>query len=194
MSRTAKYLGLTVLVLMIAALGASSVFAQTATPPTTPTTPQAHGGGFGRGGMMCGQTGLDAAAKALNMTTEELTAQLWGGQTLSGLAEKASVDIATVQSAVQAACQQAQIDAINQAVTDGRITQANADWLIEGIQKGYIGGGKGAGFGGGFGMGFKFGMEMGGRGHRGFGVPKSTPPNSGTTPNNGTTTPNSFQF
>jgi hypothetical protein len=186
MSRTIKYLGLTVLVLMIAALGVSSVFAQTPTPPATTTTPYAHGG-FGRGGMMCGQAGLDAAAKALNMTADELKAQLWGGQTLSGLAEKAGVGIADVQAAVQAACQQAQIDAINQAVKDGKITQANADWLIEGIQKGYIGGGK-FGFGG-------FGMEMGGRGGRGFhgfGVPKGTAPS--TTPDGGSTSPSRYVF
>ena len=185
MSRTTKYLGLAVLVLMIAALGVSSAFAQTATPPATTTAPQAHGGFGGRG--MCGQAGLDAAAKALKMTSDELKAQLWGGQTLSGLAEKAGVDIATVQSAVQAACQQAQIDAINQAVKDGKITQANADWLIEGIEKGYIGSGKGG-----------FGMEMGGRGmggHHGFGgfgAPKGTAPDS-TTPS-GTTSPSRFVF
>jgi hypothetical protein len=192
MSRATKYLGLTVLVLMIAALGVSSAFAQTATPPATTNTPQTHGGFGGRG--MCGQAGLDAAAKALKMTSEELKAQLWGGQTLSGLAEKAGVDIATVQSAVQAACQQAQIDAINQAVKDGKITQALADWLIEGIDKGYIGG-KG-GFGMRFGMGF--GMEMGGRGGRGFhgfggfGAPNGTAPN--TTPNSGSTSPSRYVF
>ncbi len=185
MSRTVKYLGLTLLILAIAALGVSSVFAQTPTPPTN--TPPAGGRFVGRG--VCGQAGLDAAAKALKMTTQELTAQLWGGQTLSGLAEKAGVDIATVQSAVQAACQQAQIDAINQAVKDGKITQANADWLIEGIQKGYIGSKGGFGFG--------FGM-MGGRGmwgHRGFGgfgMPKGAAPNS-TTPN-GTTSPSRYIF
>jgi hypothetical protein len=189
MSRTTKILGLTVLVLAIAALGVSSVFAQTATPPTQ-TTPQTRGAGFMRGGV-CGQTGLDAAANALKMTADELKAQLWGGQTLAGLADKAGVDIATVQSAVQAACQQAQIDAINQAVKDGKLTQANADWLIEGIQKGYIGGGKG-----GFEMGFGgFGMGMGGRGHRGFGgfgMPKGTAPS--TTPNNGSTSPSRYVF
>lgn len=189
MSRATKYLGLTVLVLMIAALGVSSAFAQTATPPATTNTPQAHGGGFGGRGI-CGQAGLDAAAKALKLTTEELTAQLWGGQTLSALAEKAGVELTAVQSAVQAACQQAQIDAIKQAVTDGKITQANADWLIEGIQKGYIGGSKG-GFGG-------FGMDMGGRGGRGhhgfggFGVPNGTAPNA--TPNSGSTSPSRYTF
>src|SRR5512139_427594 len=189
MSRTNKILGLAILVLAMAALGVSSVFAQTPTPPATTNTPQMHGGFGGRG--MCGQAGLDAAAKALKMTSDELKAQLWGGQTLSGLAEKAGVDIATVQSAVQAACQQAQIDAIKQAVTDGKLTQANADWLIEGIQKGYIGSGKGGfGFGG-------FGMEMGGRGGRGhgfggFGAPNSTTPN--TTPNSGSTSPSRYTF
>jgi hypothetical protein len=185
MSRFTKYLGVAALVLIVTALGVGAVFAQTPTPPTTNNTPQMRAG-FVRGGV-CGQAGLDAAAKALNMTSQELSAQLWGGQTLSGLAEKAGVDIATVQSAVQAACQQAQIDAINQAVKDGKITQANADWLIEGIQKGYIGG-KG---------GFGFGMEMGGRGfmgHPGFGrfrAPKGTAPS--TTPN-GTTSPSRFTF
>ena len=189
MSRITKYLGLTALVLIVTALGVGAVFAQTTTPPATTTTPQMHGG-FGRGGM-CGQAGLDAAAKALKMTTEELTAQLWGGQTLSGLADKAGVKITDVQSAVQAACQQAMKDAINQAVKDGKITQANADWLIEGIDKGYIGGK------GGMGMGFGFGMEKGGRGMRGhgfggFGAPNGTAPNA--TPNNGSTSPSRYVF
>ncbi len=174
-----KTIGWLVMGAIVVALALSVVpaFAQTATPPAAPTMR----GGFGRGGTqsVCGQAGLDAAAKALKMTSTDLSAQLWGGQTLSGLADKAGVKLTDVQSTVQAACQQAQIDAINQAVKDGKITQANADWLIEGITKGYIGGK------GGFGMGF--GMEMGGRGGRGgfghgFGVPKGTTPN-GTTPN-----------
>ena len=177
MFRSKKIVGLAAAIAIIAALGiASAVFAQTATPPTTP---QARAGMM-RGGA-CGQAGLDAAAKALKLTTTELQAQLWGGQTLSGLADKAGVKLADVQSAVQAACQQAQIDAINQAVKDGTLTQAKADWLIEGITKGYIGGQGGFGFGG-FGMG-KGGFEMGGRGHGfggKFGAPRGTTP---TTPN-----------
>jgi len=185
MFRSKKIVGLAAVIAIIAALGiASAVFAQTATPPTTP---QAHSGMVRGAQGVCGQAGLDAAAKALKLSTTDLKAQLWGGQTLSGLADKAGVKIADVQSAVQAACQQAQLDAINQAVKDGKLTQANADWLIEGIQKGYIGKG-------GFGLAGKGGFGMGGRGfgHR-FGAPKGTTPN-GTTPNSGTTTPNSFQF
>jgi hypothetical protein len=195
-----KISGWIVIGVMVAALafGVIPAFAQTATPPATATAPQAHAAGFGGRGGMCGQAGLDAAAKALKLTTTELQAQLWGGQTLSGLADKAGVKLADVQSAVQAACQQAQIDAINQAVKDGTLTQANADWLIEGIQKGYIGGGKG-GFGMGFEMGGKGGFEMGGRGGRGhgmggFGAPQGTTPN-GTTPNSGgSTSPSRYTF
>ncbi len=76
MSRITKYLGVTALVLIVTALGVGAVFAQTATPPATANTPQMHGG-FGRGGI-CGQAGLDAAAKALKMTTEELTGAVVG--------------------------------------------------------------------------------------------------------------------
>ena len=191
MSRIKKYLGLIALVLIVAGLGVGAVFAQTATPPATGNTPQMRGG-FGHGAM-CGQAGLDAAAKALNMTSTDLQAQLWGGQTLSGLADKAGVKITDVQSAVQAACQQALKDAINQAVKDGKITQDKANWLIEGIDKGFIGGQ------GGFGFGFGFGMKMGGRGmmgiHPGFGgfrAPGSTAPS--TTPNNGSTSPSRNTF
>ena len=90
-----KTLGWIVIGVMVAALaiGVVPAFAQTATPPATSTAPQARGGFGGRGGMMCGQAGLDAAAKALKLTTTELQAQLWGGQTLSGLADKAGVEV-----------------------------------------------------------------------------------------------------
>ncbi len=186
MSRLTKYVGLAVLVGAIAALTISSaVFAQTPTPPASTTRP-AFGGGFGRG--LCGQAGLDAAASALKMTSAELSAQLWGGNTLSALAAKAGIDIQTVQSAVQAACTQSIKNAIQQAVTSGRMTQAQADWLNEGLDKGYWGPQ------GGFGFGFGFGMGRGwGHGFGGFRGPKGANPN-GTTPNGGTTSPSRFIF
>lgn len=188
MNRLAKYAGLATLVALVAALAISSTVAAQTPTPTTPQGPMARGGFGGRG--LCGQAGLDAAAKALKMTTDELTAQLWGGQTLSGLADKAGVKITDVQSAVQTACQQAQKDAIQQAVKDGKISQAQADWLIEGLDKGYWGGEKG-----GFGFGFGFEGFGGGRGHHGFGgfgMPKGNAPS--TTPNSGTTSPSRFVF
>ncbi len=194
-----KYVGLMTLVAIVAALGISSVaFAQSSTTPTpaaptAPTAPMGHrGGGFG----LRSQAALDAAAKALGMTADELSAQLWGGKTLAAIADEKKVDIADVQKAVEAAELAEMKTAIQDAVKAGTITQAKADWLIEGLDKGYWGD-KSGGLGfdmkpGGFGMApGGFGMEPGGRGgrggHGGFGMPPS-----GTAPNgNGTTTPNS---
>ncbi len=95
------------------------------------------GGRFGRG--LCGPAGLEAAAKALNMTPEELSTQLWGGRTLADLAEKAGVDLQKVRDAVNQACVQALKDAIEQAVRDGRLTREQADWLLQGLDRGYWG-------------------------------------------------------
>jgi hypothetical protein len=95
------------------------------------------------------------------MTADELSTQLWGGKSLADLADEASVDLQAVQDAVTAACQQATREAIEQAVTDGTITRAHADWLLEGLEAGYWGGASG-----GFGLGPH---GFGGFGGRGFG-------------------------
>jgi len=143
-----------------------TAMAQTVAP--TPSAPQilACGGwGWGKGG--CGQAGLEAAAKALGMTADQLSTQLWGGRTLADLAREKGVDLQTVRDAVDAACKQAVRDAIAQAVTDGRLSQEQANWLLEGLDRGYWGS-RGFGFGWrGFGRGF----------HPRWGVPKvpSTP-------------------
>lgn len=193
-----KYLGLATLVAVVAALGISSAaMAQSSTTPTpsAPTAPTApsgaplwHHGGFG----LRSQAALDAAAKALGMTSDELQAQLWGGKTLAAIADEKGVDIADVQKAVEAAQLAEMKTAIQDAVKAGTLTQDKANWLIEGLDKGYWGAGKDAGFG------FGFGMRMGGRGHGGFGF--GTPPtapnsnNGTTTPNSGTTTPSGLVF
>ena len=111
-----------------------------------------RGFGFGRG--LGGQAGLEAAAKALGMTADELSTQLWGGRTLADLADKAGVDLQTVRDAVDAACQAATQDAIKQAVADGDLSQEQADWMLEGLDKGFFPSGQGFGFGRGWGRGW----------------------------------------
>ncbi|HJW84277.1 MAG TPA: hypothetical protein VJ754_08225 [Anaerolineae bacterium] len=178
MIRLRTYFGVAVLVAIVAALGISSVASAQVGTSAAPAARFAHGGGFGRG--MCGQAGLDAIAKALDMTSEELSAQLWGGRTLADLADKAGVDLLSLQTAMQTACTEATKAAIEQAVEDGSLTREHADWLLEGIEKGYWGGGMhGFGFGG---RGFGRGGFHGGAGFRGFGFPNSnsvTPGSSG---------------
>ena len=195
MSRFKKFAGIAVLVALVAALGISSVASAQSSvtpPPTAPTAPAAPRDGFGPRGLH-NQAELEAAAKVLGMTADELSAELWGGKTLADIADEKGVAIADVQQAVQAALIEETKTAIAQAVTDGTITQAKADWLIEGLDKGYWGAGAEGDFG--FGMGPGMGGPGGHGGPRGFGGPNGAPP-SGSAPNsnnngssNGTTTP-----
>ena len=103
--------------------------------------------------LRLGSTELDAAAKALDMTTDELTTALKDGKTLQELADAAGVDLETVQDAIQAAHATEMRTQIEQAVTDGNMTQEKADWLLEGLDKGFLDG-RGFGFGGPRGHGF----------------------------------------
>lgn len=136
-----------------------SALAQEETPePETGMVPR-FWGGFGRG--IGGEVGLEAAAEALGMTTDELSNQLWAGKSLADLAEEAGVDLQTLRDAVEAAQVEASRAAIEQAVEDGDLTRDHADWLLEGLDNGYIQGfghggrGHGGGFGGPFGPRFQ---------------------------------------
>ena len=82
------------------------------------------------------------------MTTDELTAALQGGKTLEQVASDQGVDFAKVQEAVKAAHETELRARIEQAVSDGTMTQEKADWLLEGLDKGFL---DGPGFGFGFG-------------------------------------------
>jgi hypothetical protein len=138
--------GLLVALLVIGVIGATSVYAQA--PTNTPLHEGGPGGGRGRG---LGQPELEAAAKVLGMTTDELSTALQSGKTLEELAQTANVDVQDVKDAIQAAHATEMRTRIQQAVTDGTITQENADWLLEGLDKGFIGVPGAFGFGHGFG-------------------------------------------
>ena len=186
MFRMKKLLGIAVLVGVVAALGISSVASaqSSVTPtPTAPTEQAAPPDGRGPRGLHS-QAALEAAAKVLGMTADELSAELWGGKTLSDIAEEKGVDIADVKAAVEAAQIAETKTAINQAVTDGTITQAKADWLLAGLDKGYWGPGAKGDFG--FGMGPEMGGPGGHGGPRGGGPmgapPSDAAPDSSTAP------------
>jgi len=161
MSTLGKLAGKTISLVALGALAAAlglGAFAYVQTTEAASTSAvTAHLGGGGRGGV-CGEAGLAAAAEALGMTAEEVQTALQSGSTLAELAEEAGLDATTVQAAVTEACR-AQVEAnIEQAVTDGTITRAHADWLLEGLEQGFWGPGSTTGRG--FGIGF---------GDRGFG-------------------------
>lgn len=155
-------LGLVALVGLLGLLMAAPAFAQGNPPPTTPTPGSGQGLGLGRGwgrgfGFARGFGGFggswatfDAVAEALGLTPEQLFSELHSGKTLEEIAEEKGVDIQKVYEAARAARVQQMKDAIRQAVEEGRMTQEQADWLLEGLEKGYFPMGRGFGFGRGF--------------------------------------------
>jgi hypothetical protein len=160
--------GLLAALLVVGVAGATGVFAQ--------STTISHGGPGGGRGLRAGTPEFEAAAEALNMTADELTTALQSGKTLEQIAADQGVDYADVQEAIQAAHATEMRDRIQQAVEDGTITQENADWLLEGIDKGFIGVPGAFGFGG---------------HHGGFGPGKGFDPNQPSLPQPAQPTPQS---
>ena len=146
--------GLLVALLVVGVIGATNTFAQGSYDLTQHgRSPGGPGGpGTGRG---LGQAELEAAAKVLGMTADEVSTALQSGKTLQDLADEAGVAIEDVQAAIQAVHVTELRERIAQAVEDGTITQENADWLLEGLDKGYIGVPGAFGFGGRHGPGPK---------------------------------------
>ena len=133
--------GLLVALLVVGVIGARGAYAQSSTSTLL------HGRGPG-GGRGLGLVELQVAAEALEMTTDELITALQSGKTLEQVAEDAGVDLQDVQDAIRAAHETELRARIEQAVSDGTMTQEKADWLLKGLEKGFL---DGPGFGFGFG-------------------------------------------
>jgi hypothetical protein len=84
----------------------------------------------GRGGKFGGAS-LDAAAQALGVTTAELRQALRDGKTIADVAKEKNVELQKVIDAVVADA----TTRLNQAVTDGKLTRAQADARIAQLQE-----------------------------------------------------------
>ena len=82
-------------------------------------------GGMGRGGFAGGNTEMDAAAAKLGMTTLDLMTELRAGKSLADVAKEKGVDAGELKTAIITAV----TTQIDQAVTAGKLTQAQADQL-----------------------------------------------------------------
>jgi hypothetical protein len=80
--------------------------------------------------MTGGPALMDATAKALGLTSEELRTQVQSGKTITEIAASKKVDLKTVQAAVIAAYK-TQLEA---AVKAGKLTQAQADERLKAAQ------------------------------------------------------------
>jgi len=180
MKKLAVVVGALALVTALGVFAAGAVGAQTATPPSQGMPPTgmrgAPPGGPGSDFFGGSTAAFDAQAKVLNLTPTQLFEQLHSGKTLTEIAGAQGVDLTKVQDAAKAVQTQATKDRISQAVKDGSMTQDQADWLLVGLEKGYMDGGPGFGpFGGGHMMG---GMGPGPRGGGAPGAPgaQAAPP------------------
>ncbi len=88
-------------------------------------------GGFG--GMMAGTQSslLSVAAEELGMTLDELTAELQDGKTIADVAAEKGVEPQAIADAFLAQ----RAEWLAGAVADGRITQQQADWMLENMQE-----------------------------------------------------------
>ena len=184
---TTKKLALTLtaiaLVTSIGVATAGTALAQTATPPaqTTPdgTTTQPKHDDFGLGrafGFRGDSSSFDVVAEKLGMSPAELFEALHGGKTLSEIATEKGVDLATIETALNANRVTETKARLAQAVEDGTMTQEEADWWTTGIDKGWVAGGRG-----------DFGLKGGGGHHGRGGFERGTAPGTTpTTPSTGT--------
>lgn len=137
--------GLLAIAMLFGAASVTTAYAQDGTP-ATPVAGQ-DGDKHGHGGRGMGETELAAAAQVLGMTADEVSAALKAGKTLEDLAATAGVDIQDVNDAISAVHAEEMRASIAAGVADGSISQEKADWLLEGLDKGFLDG-HGFGFGG----------------------------------------------
>jgi hypothetical protein len=146
--------GLLAVAILFGTASVTTAYAQDGTPATPPAgQPGDRPDRDGKRGM--GETELAAAAKVLGMTSEELSTALADGKTLEDLAAVAGVDIQDVKDVISAIHAEEMKANIAAAVADGSMSQEKADWLLEGLDKGFLDG-----------RGFGIGGPRGGRGAR----------------------------
>lgn len=169
------------LVLLLGGLGGASVVSAQEVTPDAEDAPIRGYLGWGRGPLGLGSGGdwttFDAVAEELELTPEALFSRLHDGESLDEIADEQGVDLDAVQKVLKAMRDEAVREAIQRAVEDGDMSREQADWMLEGLEQGYMP--RGRGFGHGFG---RDGRASGARG--GVGRPDQPSESSGTrTPN-----------
>lgn len=126
--KIAAVVGAAALVSVLGLFVVGTVFAEGPTPTPSAGTPGNAPPGRGFWGGVCRGAGVvsDAVTKLLGMTREQIFAERATGKMLAQIAKEKGVTDQQVIDAMVAG-QQAAID---QALKDGKITQAQADWLV----------------------------------------------------------------
>ena len=140
---------LVIALLAVGVYGTTTVFADDNNPPL-PFGGRGPGGPGGpHGGRGLDGAALEAVAGLLDMSTDDLSTALQDGKTLQELADEAGVDMQEIHDALSAVHMESIRERIAQALEDNTITQEHADWLLEGLDKGFLNGPDfGIGYGG----------------------------------------------
>ena len=126
MRKRNKSILVAVLAAVLALAVAVPAFAALETPAGTPAGTAYCG--QGRGPMMgAGVRGIDAAAEALGMDVADLAAERQAGKSLAEIAASKGISTDSLISALLAARKAA----LDEAVASGRITQEQADYMLE---------------------------------------------------------------
>jgi hypothetical protein len=138
MNKLLKVAGIATLVTVV---GVVAVVGIALAQEPTPTPHGWFGPGHGLGPMGRGDWDtFDATAEALGLSPEQLFTELHGGKTLTDLAEEKGVDLQTVYDAAAAVREEAMRQRIEQAVEQGQLSREQADWMLQGIERGWTGG------------------------------------------------------
>jgi hypothetical protein len=86
---------------------------------------------------MRGKGGL---AELLGITQEELHDLIQEGKTIEELADEAGVDLNAYKAEMMKDWEETIRTKINEALAEGTISEDQADWLLEGLDKGYLNG------------------------------------------------------
>jgi hypothetical protein len=111
---------------------------------------------------------FDAVAEALGLAPSGLFTELHEGKSVAEIAEEEGIELEEIRDAIQRARVEARKEAIEQAVEDGRLSEEQGEWMLEGLEEGYVPGGRGFAPGRNCGPGGGFAPGRGGRG-RGMG-------------------------
>jgi Spy/CpxP family protein refolding chaperone len=117
--------GVAVIASLLVLAGGAVAFAQGSTPNPS-QTPQPWGWGHMGGGMMGGQSLVDIAAQVIGIDRTQVVTELRAGKTLAQIAEEHDVQPQAIADAFIAARRAW----LQQLVTDGRLTQAQADQML----------------------------------------------------------------
>jgi hypothetical protein len=133
--------GTLIALLLASAIGVTAVFAQEPEPGVEPPAGE-MGPGRGPGGFVGrlvdgGWETFDLVAETLGLTPVEFFTELHDGKRVEEIAEEQGVEMEELIEVVQNARQEAMRARIEQAVENGNMSQEQADWLLEGLDKGY---------------------------------------------------------